>query len=90
MPTIIIPAALRKYTKNSEKVVIAGTNLKKLLLNFIIKFPETGNFIFNEKQELNDFLMVVWNNKIIRSKKGLAQPLKDDDVIEILLSIAGG
>lgn len=89
MPTLLVPMMLQKFTQQ-EKIFIAGKSLNNLLKNFVKQFPETNKYIFDDQNELNTFLMLYLNNKIIRSKKELAQAINNDDVIEILLSIAGG
>lgn len=90
MPIILIPAVLRSYINNQDKIVIQGATLKNVLENLSSTYPAAKNYIFDDNEELNNFIIIYLNNKIMRSKNDLENSVKDEDLIEIVLSIAGG
>lgn len=90
MATIIIPTLLRKYTNDKDKIFIEEKNITSILNKLIEFFPQTKNYIYDASNKLNTFIMLYQNNKIINTDKELTQSINNDDVIEIILSFAGG
>jgi adenylyltransferase/sulfurtransferase len=90
MPKIIIPSALRPFTKGQSEVQINGTTVGEALDNFAEQFPQVRRHLYDEKGQLRNFVNIFWGNEDVRFLQKEATPVKDDDVISIVPAVAGG
>jgi molybdopterin synthase sulfur carrier subunit len=90
MPTIRIPAPLRKLTKNQEEVTATGTSLGGILDELNKTYPGFGERILDEQGEIRRFVNIFVNDEDVRFLQEKQTPVKDSDVISILPAIAGG
>ncbi len=88
--TILVPNALQKYTGNSEAITVEGGNVGEALKSLAISYPELKKHIFNEQNELRQFVNVYVGNDDMRSLQGEETPLNSGDELTIVPSIAGG
>ncbi len=90
MPKVLIPSALRGFTKNQSAVPVRGTNMKDVLGNFGEQFPEARRHIFDDEGKLRNFVKVFLNDEEVRFAQSVATPVKDTDTISIVPAVAGG
>ena len=90
MPKVLIPSALRGFTKNQSAVEIRGDNLREVLGNFAGQFPEVRRHIFDEKGKLRNFVNVFLNEEEVRFLQKDATPVNANDTISIVPAVAGG
>ena len=88
--TVIIPAALRQYTRDSSEVHVEATTVDDVLLKLDLLFPGLRAFILDETQGLRRYVNIFVNENDIRSGAGLGTKLKDGDRVHIVPAIAGG
>lgn len=90
MARILIPAALRAFTKNQSAVQIRGVNIQEVIGNFAEQFPEARRHIFDEKGNLRNFVNVFLNDEDVRFLQQDATPVKETDIVSIVPAVAGG
>jgi len=90
MPKVLIPAALRAFTKNQSAVQLSGKNIKEVLGNFAEQFPDARRHIFDDEGSLRNFVNVFLNDEDVRFQQQDRTPIKDTDVISIVPAVAGG
>ena len=84
-----IPQAMRQHADGQAAVDLAGTNVKEVLDNLGIKFPNIVGRIFDNGQ-LRRFVNLYLNDEDIRYLDNLQSPVKDGDVLSIIPAVAGG
>ena len=90
MTKVLIPGALRAFTKNQSAVEISGKNVKEILGNFAEQFPDARRHIFDDKGNLRNFVNVFLNDEDVRFQQQERTPVNDADVISIVPAVAGG
>jgi molybdopterin synthase sulfur carrier subunit len=84
-----IPQAMRQHADGQAAVDIAGSNVKEVLDNLGLKFPNIVGRIFDNGQ-LRRFVNLYLNDEDIRYLDNLQSPVKDGDVLSIIPAVAGG
>lgn len=90
MATVIIPTPLRKFTNNTSKVEVKGSNIKEIISDLTLNFPDLKKNLLDESGSLRSFVNVFVGNDDIRDLKQEDTSVKDDSVISIIPAIAGG
>jgi molybdopterin synthase sulfur carrier subunit len=90
MPTIRIPAPLRKLTNNQEEVPATGTSLGDILDELNKTYPGFGERILDEQGDIRRFVNIFVNDEDVRFLQERNTPVKETDVISIVPAIAGG
>lgn len=90
MPTLKIPSPLRTYTNGLAETQVDGNSVAEAMENFVTQFPALRQHLYNGNAELRPFVNLFLNNEDIRHLQGLETPLKDDDRLMIVPSVAGG
>ena len=90
MPTIRIPAPLRKLTNNQEEVPTEGAFLGDILDELNRTYPGFAERILDEQGEIRRFVNIFVNDEDVRFLQERKTPVKDTDVISIVQAIAGG
>lgn len=88
--TITIPTALRQYAGGSREVEVDAGTAGEALDQLASRHAELRKHLYNEKDELRNFVNVYINDEDIRHAGGASAPVKDGDTIMIVPSIAGG
>ena len=83
---------LLQVTNNQKVVEVNGTTVGQCLDDLIKRFPDIGKFIFVEQGKLLNFINILVNGESVLtySPDPLAKPVKDGDMLDIALMIAGG
>jgi molybdopterin converting factor small subunit len=89
MATIKIPTPLRAYTAGLAVVAVSGTTVAEVLSDLAAQHPGLKQHLF-EGGELRSFVNVFIGEENTRDMQGLVTPVKDNDTLRIIPSIAGG
>ncbi len=90
MPVIRIPSPLRTYTDGTSEINVQGETVGLALQDLVARHPALRPHLFNGDGHLRPFVNLFLNNEDIRHLGGLAMPLKKDDRLMIVPSVAGG
>ena len=88
--TIKIPAVWKPFVGGTSHVHCNATTVCDALCELIKQFPQLTSQLFNDKQEVNETLILFVNQEHIRFRGGLSAPLSDGDEIYIVPMITGG
>ena len=90
MSQIRVPTPLRPYTEGQGKLEVEAGTVGEALLALTTKFPSIGPHLYNEDGELRPYVNLFVNDQDVRTLDGEQTPIKEDDTLMILPSIAGG
>jgi MoaD family protein len=88
--TILIPTALRQFVGGNGEATIEADTVGKALDQLTKEHAELRKHLYNERDELRNFVNVYVNDEDIRHVSRLETPLKEGDTVTIVPSIAGG
>jgi sulfur-carrier protein adenylyltransferase/sulfurtransferase len=87
---ILIPTALRQFSNNSDTIELTGGDVGEIFHILTNEYPDLKRHLFNEKNQLRNFVNVYVNDEDIRYLEKTETKVKSGDVISIVPSIAGG
>jgi len=87
--TIRIHQGLRHLTGNQPTVDVNGATVGECLKEIVSRFPAIESKLFDKKGKLLNYIEIYVNAKTSYPEE-LAMPVKDGDVLTIILMIAGG
>jgi molybdopterin synthase sulfur carrier subunit len=90
MPSIRIPTPLRPYTGGQSIVPVHSATVGAALNELAERYPQLRPHLFNETGELRSFVNIFVNNEDVRYLHQGETPLREEDTIRIVPSIAGG
>jgi sulfur-carrier protein len=90
MPTLRIPTPLRPYAEGQTEVTVNGADVGEALNDLVDQFPSLKKHLFNEGGELRPFVNLFLGEEDVRHLQGIQTPLKENDKLIIIPSIAGG
>src|SRR5215831_4277641 len=90
MPKILIPTPLRPYTDKQDAVDASGATIGELLADLTKRHSGLKAHLYNEQGKLRSFVNVYLNDEDIRYLQKEHTPVKSDDTISIIPSVAGG
>src|SRR3954463_10704580 len=90
MATILIPTPLRPYTDKQDAVDVAGATVGELLADLTRKHGGLKAHLYNEQGKLRSFVNIYVNDEDIRYLQKEQTPVKADDTVSIIPSVAGG
>lgn len=90
MATIIIPTPLRKFTGNSSRVNVQGTNIHETLQELTDKYPDLKKHLFDTEDNIRPFINIFIGEEDIRSLQQKHTNVADTSIISIVPAIAGG
>jgi molybdopterin converting factor small subunit len=90
MAKILIPTPLRQYTDKKDTIELNGGTVGELLKSLTSEHPDLRMHLFNDEGKLRSFVNVYVNDEDIRYLNKDATPIKDNDTLTIVPSIAGG
>jgi len=90
MPTIRIPAPLRKLTSNLEEIQVTGGRLDTSLAHLNSTYPGLTERLLDEQGGVRRFVNIFVNDEDIRFLQGKETPVRESDVISIVPAQAGG
>jgi len=87
MPTIWIPAPLRKLTQGKTSVVVAGSTLREAIENLETKYPGVRERLC-EGERIRPNISVMVDGTISYLK--MREKLADDTEVHFVIAISGG
>jgi adenylyltransferase/sulfurtransferase len=90
MAKVLIPTPLRQYVAKQESVEVRGATVGEILETLTRQYAELRRHLYNEEGKLRSFVNVYVNDEDIRYLNREQTPVKDEDTISIVPSIAGG
>ena len=87
---VLIPTPLRQYTGKQASVEVAASTAGEALSALTIQYPDLRKQLFTDEGKLRRFVNVYVNDEDIRYLEQEATPVKEDDTISIVPSVAGG
>ena len=87
---VYIPTPLRAYVGNQEALELEGETVEEVLKNLIQQYGDLKKHLFNEEGKLRNFVNIYVNDEDIRYLEREKTPIKENDTISIVPSIAGG
>ena len=90
MAKLRIPTPLRPYAEGQSEVNVQGANVGEALNDLVTQHPALKKHLYNENEELRPFVNLFLGSEDVRHLQGVDTPLKEDDKLMIIPSIAGG
>lgn len=90
MPTVRIPAPLRKLTGDQRVVQASGKTLADLVTDLERRFPGIKGRIMGADGQVHSFVNIFVDDQDVRFLQGLATPLREEAEIAIIPAMAGG
>ncbi|MCC6188660.1 MAG: MoaD/ThiS family protein [Anaerolineales bacterium] len=90
MATIRIPTPLRSYTGSQAEVSVTGDTVGAALNDLTRQHPALRQHLYADSGELRAFVNVFLNEEDVRHIRGADTPVKKQDRLMIVPSIAGG
>jgi adenylyltransferase/sulfurtransferase len=87
---VIIPTPLRQYTEKRESLEVQAKTVAEALVALTAQYGDLRKHLFNEEGKLRSFVNIYVGDEDIRFLQKDQTALKEDDVISIVPSIAGG
>ncbi|MGH9487954.1 MAG: MoaD/ThiS family protein [Terriglobales bacterium] len=88
--SIHIPTALRPYAGRQDTVEAEGGDVGELLQSLVHSHPQLRPHLFTPEGQLRSFVNVYLNDEDIRYTGSEQTPVKPNDTLSIVPSIAGG
>jgi adenylyltransferase/sulfurtransferase len=90
MPSLKIPTPLRSYAAGQSEITLQGETIDAALQDLVTKYPTIQPHLFNGEGSLRPFVNLFLGEDNIKDLDGLATPLKANDRLLLIPSIAGG
>lgn len=87
---VIIPTPLRQYAGKQDALEIDGKTVGEVLSALTQRYPDLQKHLYTEEGKLRSFVNVYLGEEDIRYLENDRTKLRDNDVISIVPSIAGG
>ena len=88
---VLVALPLRNLVGGASTVKAQGETVRQLLDNLDSQFPGLKErLVSSERGELRGAYIILLNDEDTRSLQGLETPLKDNDVVNILVVLSGG
>ena len=87
---ISIPSPLQQHTGNQETVEIEAGTVAEALSQLALRYEGLRHHLFADDQKLRPFVNVYLNDEDVRFLQKGETPVRDNDVLAIVPSIAGG
>jgi molybdopterin synthase sulfur carrier subunit len=90
MATVIIPTPLRKFTNNTSRLDIKAANIRDVISDLSLNFPDLKKHLLDEKGSIRSFINIFVGDDDIRNLQQEQTEVKEGTVISIVPAIAGG
>lgn len=89
MPVLTIPETLQRFTQGQAEYTLDIQSMNNFKRTVQQQLPELGAVLF-EESELNPFVRIAINNKLIDWQENSTIPLTEKDKVELLVAVSGG
>jgi molybdopterin converting factor small subunit len=90
MPVLRIPTPLRSYTNGQSEIPVQGGTVAEAMNDLMGQYPSLQPHLYNGTGALRPFVNLFIGENNIKDLKGLETPLRADDRLLLIPSIAGG
>lgn len=90
MPNLRIPTPLRTYTSGQSEVALQGVTVGEIMDDLVSQYPAIKPHLFNGEASLRPFVNLFLGEDNIKDLQGLQTPVKAEDKLLLIPSIAGG
>lgn len=90
MAVIRIPLIFQEAAGNATQLEVKADNISELIGNLTSEFPDLREKFYDNQGNLSQFVNIYVNEADSRFLEGEKTLLKDTDIIDIILPIAGG
>jgi adenylyltransferase/sulfurtransferase len=90
MAVIRLPTPLRSYAQGKAEVQVKGDNISEALQDLLTAYPTLRPHLFNGEGQLRPFVNLFLGEENVMQMQGLNTPLKENDRLMLIPSIAGG
>ena len=90
MATVRIPPILRPDAGNNRQVEVDGETVREVLESLVATYPPLRERIFDESDELPQFLNVFIDGTDVRLNEGLETKVGSGSTVILLPAVAGG
>ena len=90
MPVLRIPTPLRNYTAGQGEIDLQGQTVSEAMNDLIVQHPALQKHLFNGEGSLRPFVNLFLDEENINDLQGMDTPLREDDRLLMIPSIAGG
>lgn len=90
MAKLRIPTPLRPYAEGQSEVNVQGATVQEALQDLTGRYPALRQHIFSDDGSLRAFVNLFLNDEDVRHLQGGDTPIREEDRLMILPSIAGG
>src|SRR5437867_8781456 len=87
---VIVPAPLRQYAGKQDSVEVNAKTVAEALSTLTSQYGDLRRHLFTDDGKIRSFVNVYLNDEDIRYLQKELNPLKDNDVLSIVLSIVVG
>jgi adenylyltransferase/sulfurtransferase len=87
---VIIPTPLRQYAEKKESLEVQAKTVGEALGAITSQYGDLRKHLYNDEGKLRSFVNIYIGDEDIRFLQREQTPLKENDVISIVPSIAGG
>lgn len=90
MTILRIPAPLRSYTNGLNEIAVQGETVGAAMQDLVTQFPSLRPHLMNSEGALRPFVNLFLDKNNIKDLQGLDTPIKENDRLLLIPSIAGG
>jgi sulfur-carrier protein adenylyltransferase/sulfurtransferase len=91
MVKVLIPTALKQYTKDSKtQITVKANTVSEALSTLLDENKRLAKQIVDDDGNLRNFVNIFLNSEDVRFLSGQSTPVSDSDTIRIVPAIAGG
>ncbi|MEJ2597697.1 MAG: MoaD/ThiS family protein [Anaerolineales bacterium] len=90
MATLRIPTPLRQYAGGQSEVTVEGETVGAALDDLLGRYPALKTHLLNGDGQLRPFVNLFLGEDNVRELQGTQTPIKEDDRLMLIPSIAGG
>jgi len=87
---VIIPTPLRQYADKRESLEVQARTVGEALTAITSQYADLRRHLYTDEGKLRSFVNIYIGDEDVRFLQKDQTPLKEDDVISIVPSIAGG
>ncbi len=87
---VMIPTPLRQYTGRQDAIEVEGRTVSEVLTNLTARYGDLRKHLYTDDGKLRSFVNVYVNDEDIRYLNKENTGIKENDVVSIVPSIAGG
>jgi len=87
---ILLPTALQRYAGGREEVRVEAATVGDALRELVANEPQLGSHLLDGQGNIRSFVNVYLGDEDTRFLDGPDTPVKPDDTLTIVPSIAGG